>query len=237
MIRCFRVFVLAALVATVSACAGTKPIPLDRAQANIKTIGIVTPEVADAPTSFIAASPGRNFGLIGALIDAGVQANREQALAAALQTQQFSAQNTFSDKLAEAVKAQGYDVVMIPATRVKKGEFLDKYPQSDGVDAYMDVVLPVWGYMAAGVQSSAPFRPFVAVKCQLVRSQDASVLMQDRVTYNPINERASDGVTLSPDPTFAFATSDMMETQAEHTAEGLRVAMTQTATAIGVLLR
>lgn len=237
MVRCVRMFVLAAVVATLSACAGTKPIPLDRAQANIKTIGIVTPYVADSPTSFIAASPGRNFGLIGALIDAGVQSSREQALAAALQTQQFSAEATFSDKLAQAVKAQGYDVVMIPATRVKKGEFLEKYPQSDGVDAYMDVVLPVWGYMAAGVQSSAPFRPVIVAKCQLVRSKDTSVLMQDRVIYNPINERAHEGVTLSPDPTFAFATSDMMETQAEHTAEGLRVAMDQVSAAIGVLLR
>lgn len=237
MIRCAYLFVLAVVVAAVSGCAGTKPIPLDRAQANIKTIGIVTPYVAQSPTSYIVASPGRNFGLIGALIDAGVRSSREQALEATLKTQQFSAEQTLSDRLAEAIKAQGYDVVMIPAKRVEKGEFLDKYPQSAGVDAYMDVVLPAWGYVAAGVQSSAPFRPYIAARCKLVRSTDASVLMQDWVIYNPINERAGEGVTLSPDPTFAFATSDMMEHQAEHTAEGLRVAMAQTATAIGVLLR
>ncbi|MCR6629974.1 MAG: hypothetical protein NVV74_07940 [Magnetospirillum sp.] len=235
--RAIKLFLVGAAAMLLSACAATKPIPLDRAQAeHIKTIGIVTPDIPQKATSFVAATPGQSFGLLGALIDAGIQASRESALEASLKTLQFSADKVFSEKLAEAVKAQGYSVVMVPASRSEKGEFLAKYPTGGNVDAYLDVVATDYGYLAAGTQAAAPFRPYMYLKCRLVRADNAAVLMKDQVAYNPLNS-PKDIVSISPDPAFAFATSDMMDSQPENVAEGLRVAFRQSATTVGTLLR
>ncbi|MBT3358940.1 MAG: hypothetical protein HN403_04855 [Rhodospirillales bacterium] len=237
-----RVATLWLVLMVVSGCATPPAIPFDRASAgDIKTIGILAPAFPERPTAFVAASPGQSFGLIGALIDAGIQANQEKRLNAALDSQQFVADPVFTDSLAEAAKAQGYAVTPIHVDRVKKDRFLEQYPPIDEtkVDAYLDVIFVNYGYMAAGMADSSPFRPWITMRCQLVRASDSTVLMQDAVNYNPLGRVGQNGttVTLSPDPTFAFSNMETLESSPARAAEGLQVALGKVAAAVGTLLR
>ncbi len=229
------------LLMGITGCATPPAVPFDRASAgDIKTIGILAPAFPERPTAFIAASPGRSFGLIGALIDAGIQENLEKRLNAALDSQQFVASTIFTDTLTEAVKAQGYAVTVIPVDRVKKDGFLEQYPPAGEtkVDAYLDVIFFNLGYMAAGMADSAPYRPWVTMRCQLVRAGDSTVLMQDAVLYNPLRVgQQGTSVTLSPDPAYAFPKIETLEASPTRAAEGLRVALGEVANAVGTLLR
>ena len=238
----FRIATLWLLLLTVSGCATPPAIPFDRTSArDIKTVGILAPAFPNQPTAFFAASPGASFGLIGALIDAGIQADREKRLTAVLKSEQFDADTAFTAPLAEAVEAQGYAVALLPVERVKKDGFLEKYPSTDetNVDAYLDVIVLDYGYMAAGTHDSTPYRPRVTMRCQLVRASDSTVLMQDAVVYNPLGgpRRQDTTVTLTPDPAYSFSNMSTLEASPNQAAEGLEVALGKVASAVGALLQ
>lgn len=229
------------LFVVLAACA-TKPpvIPYDRTSSNpVKKIGIVTPEFPDGPHAMLASSVGMSFGLVGALIDAGMEANRDSSLEQVLNAQNFSAYQRFVDGLTASLKAQGYEVEMISATRTKKGEFLKTYPTGEKVDAYLDIVAFNYGYVAAGVAGSTPYRPFLYTQCQLVRASDNSVLMQDQVDYNPINpgNGTKDNVAIGPDPAYSFEKFSDLESDPAKATKGVEIAFAQTTNAIGKLLR
>src|SRR5262245_65234940 len=75
---------IAASAMLLAGCAGKPGIPYDRTAAQVKTIGIITPRAPDRPTVALATSVGQSFGLIGAMIDAGMQSDRESRLTAAI---------------------------------------------------------------------------------------------------------------------------------------------------------
>lgn len=229
-----------ALFVALAACATKPAIPYDRSSSNpVKKIGIVTPEFPEGPHALLASSVGMSFGLIGALIDAGMEANRDSSLDHVLAAQNFAAYQRFVDGLTASLKAQGYEVEMISVTRPKKGEFLKTYPTGEKVDAYLDIVAFNYGYVAAGVAGSTPYRPFLYTQCQLVRASDNSVLMQDQVDYNPINvgSQSKDNVTIGPDPAYSFEKFSDLEGDPAKATKGVEVAFAQTTDAIGKLLR
>jgi hypothetical protein len=238
MIRFFRVGAVLPLVLFLAGCAAKPAIPFDRASApDIKTIGIVSPSMAPLPAAHLASNVGMHFGILGELVEMSMESDRQKKLAAILGQEQFNAESVFADRLAASLKARGYRVVMVPAKR-DKAEFLESYTPGEGdkVDAYLDVVVAGYGYMAAGRADSEPWRPAVVSRCQLVGANGTPVLMQDRVSYNPLNGGRQE-VSLSPDPNFAFTNFDDLTGAPAKAAQGLQVALGQTADAIASLLR
>jgi hypothetical protein len=227
---------LAAAV-VLAGCAGQPEIPYDRAaKAQIKKIGIVTPAFAE-PSVILLNSVGSNFGLIGALADAGVQSNRDSKLKAMLQQQKYSPQDYFIEHVTKDLRAAGYTVVMVPVKR-DGSDFVEKYPSGDGqaVDAYLDLVAPVYGYIANGTGDSTPYRPRVVVKARLVSAKDSSVLMQDRVLYNPLGPDST-AVTIPADPALQFKDFDALAASPQTAVRGLRVATEQSAQTVAKLLQ
>ena len=103
---------LAVLALGLSACASIPEIPYDRSSAaDVKTIGVVTPGFPDDASVVVAATPGQSFGLIGALIDAGIESNHEARLKAILEKENFSAKDRFMQSLTTGLEARGYAVV------------------------------------------------------------------------------------------------------------------------------
>jgi hypothetical protein len=128
---------------------------------------------------------------------------------------------------------------MVPVTR-DKSDFLARYPSNaePKVDAYLDLVAAGYGYVAAGVRSSTPYRPTLAVRARLVSARDSSVLMQDVVVYNPVGPAApSKAVTIAPDPAFQFVNFDALIADPDRAVLGLRAAIEQSAHGIGTLLQ
>lgn len=228
--------VFAALL-SVAACATQPEIPYDRsASQSNKTIGLLTPGWSSGPSSVLASDVGRSFGLIGALVDASMQASRESELKQILVSKNIDVNAMFISRLKSNLEGKGFKVVAIEAD-AKRTALLKKYPAAaDGVDSYLDVVVPNYGYLAAGIAKDAPYRPWFVSQVKLVRATDSGVLMQDVVTYNTIGE-AKNVVTLSPDPQYAFAGWSDIKAAPDRVAAGINDAADKSADAIANLLR
>jgi len=230
------------MLAGMSACASDE-IPFDHsANSGIKTIGILTPAMPDTPQIVLASDVGQSFGLVGALVDAGMKENRDTDFEKALKGTAFNSATRYLAALHAAIAARGYAAVDIPAFRPKAG-FLKDYPPAAQyaqfkVDAYLDVALVgyEYGYIAAGIGSSTPYRPFAYARCRLVRASDGAVLMDDTVVYNPIGTPAK-MVTIAPDPAYAFTDFDTLVGDPDKAAKGLDVSLTASADAIGALVQ
>jgi hypothetical protein len=222
---------------TVAACASQPEIPYDRSTASAnKTIGLLTPGWSSGPSSVLASDMGKSFGLIGALVDASMQSNRESELKAILVSKNVDVNSAFVTRLKSNLESKGFKVVAVDAD-AKRTSLLKKYPSgADGVDSYLDVVVPNYGLLAAGIAKDAPYRPWFVSQVKLVRATDAGVLMQDTVTYNTIGE-AKNVVTLSPDPKFAYAGWSDVTAAPDSVVAGINDAADKSADAIANLLR
>lgn len=221
-----------------SACATQPEIPYDKSQAtNIKTIGILTPSMPQKPNVWLASSPGQSFGLVGALVDAGAQAHRDEAFWTAIDGDKNPPTAAFMDALSSSLKARGFAVKQIAITR-PDGDLLSAYPKpTDGVDAYLDVVFTgsAYGYVAAGVGKSLPYRPFAYVQCRLVRASDGATLMQDTVLYNAIVAQKN-FVSLSANPEYEFTDFTALSTDPKKAVAGMDDAFRKATDTIGNLL-
>jgi hypothetical protein len=230
---------LVAVVLLLAGCAGVPEVPFDRSTSgNVHTIGVLTEAYPAGPSAILVNNVGQSFGLIGSITESVMRNNRENSLKDILGRQHFEIQNRFNQTLASTLTAHGFQVVMVPVARETDGKLLEKYPDSFAVqaDAYLDISVLGYGYVAASIADSAPYRPFMSARVKLVGARDKSVLMQDWVVYNAYNNPKYI-VTLSPDPAYSYPTFDLLEQDPAGTATGLTVAVDKTAGAIAQLLR
>lgn len=230
-----RAAVFVALVISVSACATLPQIPYDRAGAgNPKTIRVLTPAAPSRPGVVLASTVGQSFGLVGALIDAGMQSSRESDFEKIATARGFSGRNVYLQKVIAALKDGGYDASEgVIAPRTEPG-FLKQYPSDVQGDVFLDVSMN-FGYLAAGL--STPYRPFVYTECKLVRASDKAVLMQRTVAYNPLGNVPEQAVTIAPDPAYEFKDFDALVADPDRAVKGLDEAIGQVAGATATLLR
>lgn len=229
------------LLSLLAACA-PPPIPYDRAATPpVHSIAVVQPGFPDDPAVIVAASPGASFGLVGALIDAALTAEREKRFAAAIKPIGLAPRDEFTQALLAAVSAQGYEARLMPLKR-RQGGYVDELKPDAGppVDAWLDCYVGGWGYLAAGTGDSTPYRPILSLGCQLVRTSDHRKLMRDIVWYNPLSSSMASrqqAVTLAPDSRYAFTTSDALDADPARAVAGIRDSFTRSAGAIGELLK
>lgn len=232
--------VMAVVMVVLAGCASPPPeIPYDRSfSGNIHTIGILTEGYPSGPSAILAANLGASFGLIGGITEGIMRSNRESSLRDIMAGERFKMEDEFESTLVAALIAHGYKVVMVPVARDRSGQLMDKYPDSFPVaaDAYLDISVGGYGYIAAAIADSAPYRPFMNARVKLIRAADKSVLMQDIVIYNPYNN-PKNAVTISSDPTYSFTTFDLIEQNRAGTVTGLKIAADQSAVAVANLLR
>ena len=104
-----RLLAATALVASLSACASTyRATPLAAGIQPISHVAIVDDALPEGVSAVEVASVGSNFGLIGALIDAGVRDSREDAIDAALATVSFDAESDLERALTDALSAKAF---------------------------------------------------------------------------------------------------------------------------------
>lgn len=235
--------VAASLVATLFllvGCAGLPEVPYDRSSAHIETIGLVAPSFPDEPNVVLASNVGQSFGLIGALIEEGMRANRVSSFERVLKEKDFSARKTFVATLTDALAADGYEIKTIDRP-AGKTDFLETYATNADlpVDAFLDVAVYTYGYIAAGIGSSTPYRPMIILKARLVKASDRAVIMQNQVAYNPIGfgSAAAKLVTIPPDPSYQFTDFDSLMADPPKAVTGLRTAVQQSAQTLSTLLK
>ena len=235
---------LAAIIGTclfLAGCASQPVIPFDKTTAgNIKTIAIVTPNMPEKPNVWLVNDLGKNMGLIGALVDAGLESAREDKFWKDIDGAKNPPRAIFNTALTDALTAAGFTVKVIDVKR--SSDFLKTYPATDGVDAYLDLTFMGmgYGYLAADMADATPYRPFAYVNCRLVRASDKAVLMQDTVVYNfvsPSGASTTTGVTISPDPAYNFVDFAALHANAPKATEGLRETLKKVAQSVANLIQ
>jgi len=228
-------------LAALTACATEREIPFDHAaNSGIKTIGVLQPSMSPTPTILLASDIGQSLGLVGLLVDASMQANRDKQFGELMSAQGVKPDANFLADVHAALAAHGYSVTDVPEAR-PSADLLKTYPKggTDGVDAYLDIAIVNYGYVAAGIGDSTPYRPFVGAHCRLVRASDGAVLMQDVVVYNPVVTAGPQprAVTISPDPAYTFKDFDTLTADPANAMKGMNVALGDAATSIGTLVQ
>jgi hypothetical protein len=220
-----------------AACASPPEIPFDHASnPGIKNIGVLQPAMSAKPTMWLASDVGQSFGLIGALVDASLQESRDKKFMSLLLAQGVRPDTNFLDDVRTALTSHGYTVTSIPQVRTNM-DLLKTYPTGQfNVDAYLDIAVVNYGYVAAGIGDSTPYRPFLGARCRLVRASDGAVLMEDTIIYNPIGPTAKI-VTIAPDPAYAFKDFDTLTGDPDNAVKGLNAALSASATSIGNLVQ
>lgn len=208
--------------------------PYDRAATSVQQIAVADDSVPTRLTAWEVASAGSNFGLIGALADAGIQQSRENALMEALGGIGFDAEAKLEARIVSALSARGYEVALLEGAERERRVFLESYEGGpDGVDAYLDIVITNYGYIAAGM--GQPWRPTADATVRLV-SPDGSTLMENQIAYNTMYPRAG-VVTITPNPKFDFRNRDDMLADPSTLAAGIEDALNQVADTAAQLLQ
>ena len=234
--RGLRLAAISLSMLLLAACASVTSIPYDRTAAGINSIAILEPQMPEKATVYEAADLGMSFGLIGALIDSGIQSNRQKKLADVVEANNFSAKDVLIHAVDEALQARGYSFVAVPVERTKD-DFMATYPDApDGSQALLDLVVVEYGYLKAGAGKNAKWRPHVLLKARLVRASDKAVLMESWFNYNPVN-KTKGMVTVAPDPNFGYEDVDELIAGQTETLNGIQQAFAKTTDAMGTLLQ
>src|SRR5262245_46399172 len=123
-----KICAIAGLLAVTACVSPYVATPYDRGTASVTRIAIADDSVPERLSAWEVASAGSNFGLIGALADAGIQHDRENDMMEALAGVEFDAEATLETRVAETLTAQGYEAtVLAGANPREKRLFLERY--------------------------------------------------------------------------------------------------------------
>ncbi len=219
--------------AALAGCARRIPLDRDAARA-VRRVGLVTPRVPSEPISDIRLTPGAAFGLVGGLIDLAMALDRQRVLKEALDSQGFEPAARLEAALAAALVREGYEVVRLAVAR-PSGDFLARYPEAP-VDAYLDVVVQLYGHVATSV--AAPFHPMAIVGARLAAAPSGRPLLEEEFRLYPAGHLLyGEHVRLEVDERHAVATTSDVEARPAPVAAGMEDAMLRTADRIVLALR
>lgn len=217
-----------------SACASTYVgTPYTAPVQPLTQVSVADDSLPEDVVAYQAASTMSNFGLIGALVDAGVQSGRKGAVNEALDGIGYSPEETVEALIVERFAANGVRAAVVPGADREKREFLVNYPGApSGTQAHFDLVVTQFGYMQAGGNA---WRPAVLADVRMVDANTGDTLLENRIALN-IPDSPAGVIALSPNPAYAFANRDDMLANAEMLAEGIDDALaTVVDTAVGLI--
>jgi hypothetical protein len=157
--KILRTLLLSAVLAPLAAgCA----MQMQPEAANVRRIAVVEPQ---EPESY-SAEVSHPFGVLGRVADTLRGRTLESdTFTAAVKAQGFYIANRFGERTAQALRAQGYDVVLVRnAYRVRDGITHLDFDKST-VDALLTFDLDTVGFLAP--RGDAPFQPALAVAVSL----------------------------------------------------------------------
>ena len=187
-------------------------------EAGLSNVAIADDSLPADVIAYQAGSTMSNFGLLGAMIDAGVQSSRKGAINEALESIEYEPEAAFEAYVIEALGRQGVEAAVIEGPDREKREFLVDYPEAgEDVQAYLDIVVVSYGYMQAGGNA---WRPAAAADVRLVDRATGKTIMENRI-YNNIVGATAGVITISPNPEYTFQNREDMTTNPERLADGI----------------
>lgn len=229
--------ILLACVASTLLGACAKPYvgtPFTPQSAPLTVVALADDSVPESVIAYQAGSTMSNFGLLGALIDAGVQSSRKGAVNEALEGISYDPENMVEQYLIDTLGQQNITAAVVDGPNREKREFLVSYPAASAeTQANLDFVVTSFGYMQAGGNA---WRPAVTADVRLTGVTDGKTLMENRIAYNIPNTQAG-VITVSPNPDYVFANREDMVSNPERLADGLNDALRKVVEVAAGLLR
>lgn len=218
-----------------SACA--KPyvgVPYTASATPVTNVVIIDDTLPADAIAYEAASTMSNFGLIGALVDAGVQSSRKSRVNDALESVNHTPEENFEAYLVQALAEANISAAMLEGQDREKRAFLASYPAApQGAHALIDFNVTSFGYVNSGNQL---WRPIVSADVKMIDALTGKTMMENRIVYNAVDPQAGI-VTISPNPDYAFQNREDMISQPERLAEGIDDALKQVAQTAVRLMR
>ena len=203
---------------------------------DIKTIYVLPEKPVDF-TVFMMNNPAASFGLIGALIASGQQADEEKDMRGFEQQADFHPALYFKDVLSRDMQARGYRLVwpdpLVDSSKPDHDAFgLRKgYSPVTYADAMLDVAIDFFGYAAAGAGKGSPYRPTISMGARLVGRDGKQNLFTDFFVYNNVFN-AKQAITLDADPQYAYPMYSDLKAAGVQSMEGLKHALDTMAAAL-----
>jgi hypothetical protein len=193
------------------------------ANPNLHTIAIAPIGMPEKPQVVILNAVGNNFGLIGALVEAGRASEASKEAEANFSAAGVDYQTYLPRRLQESMQSLGMQIRQLSGSRPadERFKFLTKLPDAQGADAVLDMYVSYLGYAAAG--ATTDYRPAVHVEAKLIDPVSKKVLFADQIYYNNYNPQfAKTAQTIEPDLKMTFKDRDAMKAAPAQVAQGVR---------------
>lgn len=233
-LRIHRTGIAVLLSACLGACVSAPPKQAYNREANesIRKIDVLPMRQSEVGLD-ILNNPGFSFGLIGLAVAEANLAPKRNWLEGLVRDHEFDQVAIFRERLTQAMAAKGYDLTWAtpvvedgrrPARRDTYGYRAD-YGIDAGADAQLDLTLNYVGYAAAGSREDAPYRPTVALSAKLVSADGKTMLMSDRILYNPVFPNTRGAITVNADPAYNYPEFNALRGAGTRALDGLRTAL------------
>jgi hypothetical protein len=228
--RLFSKLLASLAVATILVACQSAPPPLPFEHSTriaVRRIGIAPLGVPEHLQVTIMNPIGAGFGVVGNLIESHRTATASAEVTGVLSKAHYNYGGALSDAIAAAMRKAGFTITRVEGSRAKseREKFLSRYPhqKAQGVDAYLDVYSPYFGFQAP--QSSSDYRPRVELIARLVSSKDGSTLFQNHIVYGTHTSDDEDAILVRADDNVSFRDRTALEANPASTARALQSAI------------
>jgi hypothetical protein len=224
--RLLRITALGACGALAFGCAQFPSVPYNKAAPDKPaSVGIAPLFTPEKPQMLIVGAAGNNFGLVGALVEAGRAASAATATQQAMAAAEFDHGAALKSRIVRAFEDAGFTVALLPGERAssERIKFLKKPPDAAGNAAVADVVTKFLGFVAGG--ATTPYRPTLNVELRLLDAKSAKVLFAEQIHYNHFDPAAPSAVALEPNLDCSFENVKAIEAAPTKAADCLAQAI------------
>jgi hypothetical protein len=226
MLSLLKFVFVSAFALVVSGCGSLPPESFDHSsRISVRRVCLTAPGFPDHAQVTVMNPIGAGFGVVGTLIESHRTASAQQEMQAVLAKASYDYESALTSSVFVAMGKAGFTMVRSTESRPDKerSRFLDRYPDVQPVDAFLDVYANYVGFQAS--QSSEDYRPHLEISARLVDAKSNKILYQGRIVYGISGETDEDAVLVRPEEAFRFRDRTALQANPTRTARALQGAI------------
>jgi hypothetical protein len=226
MLSLLKFVLVSAFALVVSGCGSLPPEGFDHSsRITVRRVCLTAPGFPDHAQVTVMNPIGAGFGVVGTLIESHRTASAQQEMQAVLAKASYDYESALTSSVFVAMGKAGFTMVRSTESRPDKerSRFLDRYPDVQRVDAFLDVYANYVGFQAS--QSSEDYRPHLEISARLVDAKTNKILYQGRIVYGISGETDEDAVLVRPEEAFRFRDRTALQANPTRTARALQGAI------------
>jgi hypothetical protein len=210
-------------------CASAPQQKLDAtADLKSKTVVVVPVGMPKNPSINLVSSSAASFGLVGGLIEGGTVKKHMKALTGILADQKFDFHAEVSNEVVQTAQRSAARTLVPSVAGRDRNKWISPIPVTPGADAYLDVYVTIFGYVASG--DMQPYVPSVDLWARFTAASGKQLFLT-HILYNPDLDvvHKAKGPKLTPDAAYRFASMDAIRADPAKAVAGLQAALSAVA--------